>query len=131
MELKDATAEVIQQENPAAAGEIAKAAVEAERNRIKAIHSLTPKGAKWQEMAEKAIANGDSEADFLRAVIAEQAKTGEEYLENRRAETKPTEKIGAGDAGDHDGNSKEAEDKAAKEIADLAATMGGGTVELA
>lgn len=131
MELKDATAEVIQQENPAAASEIAKQAVEAERNRRKSILTLKPKGAKWDKMAEDAIANGDSEADFLRAVIAEQSKTGEEYLENRRAETKPTEKIGAGDAGDHNGDSKEAMDKAAKEIAELAATMGSGTVELA
>lgn len=131
MELKDATAEVIQQENPAAADAIAKAAVEAERNRRKAILSLKPKGAKWDKMAEDAIDNGDSEADFLRAVIAEQAKTGEEYLENRRAETKPTEKIGAGDADDHGSNSKEAEDRAAKEIAELAATMSGSTVELA
>ncbi len=131
MELKDATAEAIQQENPVAAGEIAKQAVEAERNRRKAILTLKPKGAKWDKMAEDAIANGDSEADFLRAVIAEQEKTGEEYLENRRAETKQAENIGAGDAGDHDGDSKEAVNKAAKEIAELAATMGSGTVELA
>lgn len=131
MELKDATAEAIQQENPAAAGEIAKQAVEAERNRRKAILTLKPKGAKWDKMAEDAIANGDSEADFLRAIIAEREKTGEEYLENRRAETKPTENIGAGDAGDHDSDYKEAVNKAAKEIAELAATMGSGTVELA
>lgn len=130
MELRDATAEAIQQENPAAAGAIAQQAVEAERNRIKAIRSLTPKGAKWQQMAEDAVNNGTSEADFLRAIIAEQQKTGEEYLENRRAETKPTDKIGAGDAGDHD-TGKEAEDKAAKEIAELAKAMSGGTVEMA
>ena len=103
----------------------------AERTRRAAILSLKPKGAKWDEMAEKAIANGDSEADFLRAVIAEQAKTGEEYLENRRAETKQADKIGAGDAGDHDEDSTEAENKAAKEIAALAASMSGHTVEMA
>ena len=124
MELKDATAEVVQQENPAAADAIAKNAVEAERNRRKAILTLKPKGAKWDKMAEDAIANGDSEADFLRAVIAEQAKTGEEYLENRRAETKPTENIGAGDAGDHDGKDSEAKkDEMAKELAATADAM--------
>ena len=131
MELKDATAEVIQQENPAAADAIRKEAVEAERNRRKAILTLKPKGAKWDKLAEDAIANGDSEADFLRAIIAEQEKTGEEYLSNRQAETKPADKIGAGDAGDHDSNTKEAEDKAAKEIADIAATMTDSTVEMA
>ena len=127
----DATAEAIQQENPADAETIAKKAVEAERNRRKSILALKPKGAKWDKMAEDAIENGDSEADFLRAVIAEQAKTGEEYINSRVSETKPTEKIGAGDTGDHDGNSKDAEDKAAKEIADIAASMGSGTVEMA
>ena len=132
MELKDATAEVIQQENPAAADAIRKAAVEAERNRRKAILTLKPKGAKWDKLAEDAIANGDSEADFLRAIIAEQEKTGEEYISNRQAETKPAEKIGAGDAGDHDNdNLKEAEDKAAKEIAEIAASMSGETLKMA
>ena len=123
MELKDATAEVIQQENPAAADAIRKAAVEAERTRRKAILTLKPKGAKWDKMAEDAIANGDSEADFLRAVIAEQAKTGEEYLENRQAETKPAEKIGAGDAGDNDKDAEASGDKLAKELATLADGM--------
>jgi len=123
MELKDATAEVIQQENPAAADAIRKAAVEAERNRRKAILTLKPKGAKWDKLAEDAIANGDSEADFLRAVIAEQAKTGEEYLENRQAETKPAENIGAGDAGDNDKDAEASGDKLAKELATLADGM--------
>ena len=124
MELKDATAEVIQQENPDAAGIIAKAAVEAERKRRNAILTLKPRGAKWDKMAEEAINNGDSEADFLRAVIAEQAKTGEEYLTNRRAETKPMDKIGAGDAADNDGEDSEArKDAMAKELAATADAM--------
>ena len=117
MELKDATAEVIQKENPAA-----KAAVEAERKRRQDIMALKPKGAKWDKMAEDALNDGKSAAEFLQAVIAEQAKTGEEYLENRQAETAPAAKVGAGDAGDVDGKKDEAaEDKIAREIADLAA----------
>lgn len=132
MELKDATAEVIQQENPAAAGEIAKAAVEAERKRRKDIMALKPKGAKWDKMAEDALNDGKSAAEFLQAVIAEQAKTGEEYLENRRDEVKPTEKIGAGDTGDLDGKKDEAaEDKLAKDIADIAAGINVSVNEMA
>lgn len=130
MELKDATAEVIQQENPAAAEAIANAAVEAERKRRKDIMALKPKGAKWDKMAEDALNDGKSAAEFLQAVIAEQAKTGEEYLENRQAEVKPAEKVGAGDSGDLD-NSAEAEEKAAKEIADMAKEMSPDTTELA
>ena len=128
MENTSATAETVQQENqPVAAANTAETKeqiLNAERERRKAIKALTPKGAKWQQMAEDAIDNGDTPEAFLQAIIAEQAKTGEEYLENRRNETKPAEKIGAGDAGDLDGqNAKDAEDKLAKEIADLAAGM--------
>lgn len=124
MEKNDATAEITQQENPADAETIAKKAVEAERNRRKAILTLKPKGAKWDKMAENAIENGDSEADFLRAVIAEQAKTGEEYINHRTAETNAAEKIGAGDAQDHDGKDSEAKkDEMAKELAATADAM--------
>ena len=129
-ELKNATAEQIQQENPAAAEAIAKNAVEAERKRRKDIMTLKPRGAKWDQMAEDALNDGKSAAEFLQAVIAEQAKTGEEYLENRHAETKPAEKVGAGDAGDLD-NGKEAEEKAAKDIAELAKGMSSDCTELA
>ena len=129
VELKDATAEVIQQENPAAAEAIANAAVEAERKRRKDIMSLKPKGAKWDKLAEDALNNGKSAADFLQAVIAEQAKTGEEYLANRQAETKPAENVGAGDTGDLN-NSADTENKMAKELADLAAGMNISVTEM-
>lgn len=128
MENTSATAETVQQEKqPVAAANTAETKeqiLKAERERRKAIKALTPKGAKWQQMAEDAIDNGDSPEAFLQAIITEQAKTGEEYLENRRNETEKANKIGAGDAGDLDGqNAKDAEDKLAKEIADLAANM--------
>ena len=129
VELKDATAEVIQQENPAAAEAIANAAVEAERKRRKDIMALKPKGAKWDKLAEDALNNGKSAADFLQAVIAEQAKTGEEYLANRQAETKPAENVGAGDTGDLN-NSADTENKMAKELADLAAGMNISVTEM-
>ena len=129
VELKDATAEVIQQENPAAAEAIANAAVEAERKRRKDIMALKPKGAKWDKLAEDALNNGKSAADFLQAVIAEQAKTGEEYLANRQAETKPAENVGAGDTGDLN-NGADTENKMAKELADLAAGMNISVTEM-
>lgn len=123
-----ATAETVQQENPtvtqANAGETKEQILKAERERCKAIKALTPKGAKWQRMAEDAINNGDSPEAFLQAIIAEQDKTGEEYLENRRKETEKADRIGAGDAGDLDSkNGKDAEDKAARELATMADNM--------
>ena len=134
MELKDATAEVIQQENPAAAqaiaDEAAKAAVTAERERIAKIRKLTRKGAKWEAMRDKAIEDGTSADAYLEAVIAEEEKAGAAFLEARTNETKPAEKVGAGDSGDLD-SGKESEDKIAKEIADLAAGMAVSTQEMA
>ena len=134
MELKDATAEVIQQENPAAAqaiaDEAAKAAVTAERERIAKIRKLTRKGAKWEAMRDKAIEDGTSPDAYLEAVIAEEEKAGAAFLEARTNETKPAEKVGAGDTTDLD-NGKEAEEKAAKEIAEMAKDMSADTTEMA
>ena len=134
MELKDATAEVIQQENPAAAqaiaAEAAKAAVTAERERIAKIRKLTRKGAKWEAMRDKAIEDGTSPDAYLEAVIAEEEKAGTAFLEARTNETKPAEKVGAGDTADLD-NGKEAEEKAAKEIAEMAKDMSADTTEMA
>lgn len=134
MELKDATAEVIQQENPAAAqaiaDEAAKAAVTAERERIAKIRKLTRKGAKWEAMRDKAIEDGTSPDAYLEAVIAEEEKAGAAFLEARTNETKPAEKVGAGDTADLD-NGKEAEEKAAKEIAEMAKDMSADTTEMA
>lgn len=134
MELKDATAKVIQQENPAAAqaiaDEAAKAAVTAERARIAKIRKLTRKGAKWEAMRDKAIEDGTSPDAYLEAVIAEEEKAGAAFLEARTNETKPAEKVGAGDTTDLDGD-KAAEDKAAKEIAEMAKYMSADTTEMA
>ena len=134
VELKDATAEVIQQENPAAAqaiaDEAAKAAVTAERERIAKIRKLTRKGAKWEAMRDKAIEDGTSPDAYLEAVIAEEEKAGAAFLEARTNETKPAEKVGAGDTTDLD-NGKEAEEKAAKEIAEMAKDMSADTTEMA
>lgn len=122
-ELKDATAEQLQQENPALVGTIAANAVTAERERVKKIQKLTPKGSKWETMARKFIDEGKSPADFLEAVVAEQEKTGAEYLTNRVAETTPAAKVGAGDSSDHDDDTESKTAQAAKDIAELAKGM--------
>lgn len=131
-ELRNATAEQLQQENPTLAQTIANDAVTAERNRIKEINALTRKGAKWEAMAKKAIEDGTSAADFLKAVIAEEAKAGDEYLEGRRRETDPANEVGGGDSGDNDGKDEnEKIDKAAKDIAEIAKGMSGNAFDMA
>ena len=110
-ELRNATAEQLQQENPTLAQAIANDAVSAERNRIKEINALTRKGAKWEAMAKEAI---------------------EEYLEGRRRETGPANEVGGGDSGDNDGKDEnEKIDKAAKDIADIAKGMSGNVFDMA
>lgn len=140
MEINGATAEMIQQENPEAAQAIANAAREAaltaERERVARIRKLTDRGAKWEAMRDQAIEDGTSAEAYLEAVIAEKERereqNGQAFIASRTAETAPAEKIGAGDAGDLDGqNSKDAEDKAAKEIAELAAGMTVNVMEMA
>ena len=136
MELKGATAEMIQQENPEAAQAIAnsarEAALTAERERIAKIRKRTPKGATFEAMRDKAIEDGTSVEDYTEAVFAEMDRQGENHIAARTRETAPANNIGAGDSGDLDGkNAKEAEDKLAKELADLAAAMDVSTSEMA
>ena len=119
MELRDATAEQLRQENPTLAQEIAQQAVTAERERIQRIDRLTLKGGKYAEMAKKAKADGTSVEDFLAQVVEAQEKEGEEYLEARAKETAPANNVGGGDSKDHD-DPEETAKKAAKDIADLA-----------
>ena len=131
MELKDATAELLRKENPALVQQIAQEAVEAERARVSEINALTRPGEKWEAMAKKAIDEGTSSADFLKAVISEEKKAGREYLEARQRELAPAAQVGGGDSGDHDKDSEKSADQAAKEIALLAKEMGTGSPEMA
>jgi len=131
MELRDATAEQLRQENPTLAQDIAAQAVTAERERMQRIDRLTPKGAKFAEMARQAKADGTSVEDFLAQVIEAQDKAGEEYLEARSRETAPAGNVGSGDSGDHDDDLTAKCDKAAKDIADLMRGMNTDSAEMA
>ena len=131
-ELRNATAEQLQTENPALAQSIATDAVAAERKRVADINKLTRKGEKWQEMARKAIEEGTSAADFLAAVIEEEARMGAAYLENRSEEGNQARKVGGGDAGDHDDGDLEAKrNKEAKLLAELADGIDDSTIAMA
>lgn len=121
-ELRNATAEQLENENPELAKAIANDAITQERERVKKIKALTRKGEKWQQMADKAIADGTSAADFLEMVIAEEGKGRAAYLDGRQKETEASGKVGGGDSGDND--DKEADsDREAKKLADLADSM--------
>lgn len=131
-ELKTATADMLREQNPELVAEIANAAIAAERGRIARIDKLTPRGAKFAELAKTAKAEGMSMEDYLEKVIELQAQAGEEYMEARKAETAPAAQIGAGDSKDNDGEDAEAKmDQIAKEIAQLASGMSAQGVTMA
>ncbi|MBQ6256968.1 MAG: hypothetical protein IJJ60_10310, partial [Clostridia bacterium] len=114
----------LQTENPELMQTITQQAVAAERERMQKIDKLTPKGAKFAEMAKKAKADGTSVQDYLEMVIEAQEKAGADFLEARTKETANAGNVGGGDAKDNDGDNSEAKsDKLAKEIADLANGM--------
>lgn len=132
VDVKEATAEQLQQENPQLAQSIAQDAIKAERERMQKIDKLTPKGAKFAEMAKKAKEDGTSVEDFLEQVIAAQEKAGDDYLEARAKETANAANVGSGDAGDNDKPDAAAQsDKIAKELAEMANGMRATTRALA
>ena len=131
-ELRNATAEALQTENPELMQSIQNNAVTAERECVKKINALTRRGEKWEAMAKKAIEDGTSAAEYLEAVIAEESRAHAEYLESRRAETEPAARVGGGDSGDNDGkDDSAASDKLAKELAGMADGMRPTSVSLA
>ena len=129
--LNELTAEQLRQERPELVESIAGEAIKAERERVQAIRSLTRRGDKWQALAKKAIDEGTSAEDYLRMVIAEEVKAGEDYLDARKGETEAAANVGAGDPKDHDDDAQAKAEKAAKEIAELAKDMSGNGFDMA
>ena len=137
-ELRNATAEQLEQENPELVASIGRAAVEAERERLRQIDDVTPEREEYAQMRADAKANGTSFADYLKLIAAKSRELKEaenkkraEYLANREKETADASNVGGGDAGDHDGDDADAKtDKAAKDIAEIAKDMGGDAVTM-
>jgi hypothetical protein len=123
MDLKNATAEQLGQENPELAAEIARQAVAAERQRTQEIDDMTPPGDSWRAMAEKAKADGTSAMDYHMQVVAQQKAQHKAWLEQRGKETEQVGQVGAGDAKDADDDLQAKQDRTAKELAALADNM--------
>lgn len=123
MDLKNATAEQLGQENPELAAEIARQAVAAERQRTQEIDDMTPPGDSWRAMAEQAKADGTSAMDYHKQVVAQQKAQHKAWLEQRGKETEQVGQVGAGDAKDADDDLQAKQDKTAKELAALADSM--------
>ena len=95
MELKDLTLDQLRDECPALYDEIVQSAVSAERTRLSDIDALTIPG--YEDMAEKAKAEGTSAMEFQKAIVAAMREKGASFLASRTAETAPAQEV-AGDA---------------------------------
>ena len=98
MEIQELTREQLLAENPALVDEIVNQAVEAERERVSEIESLTLPG--FEAEAAEAKATGMSATDFVKSIAAKAKAKGAAFMAERAAETKPAEEVAAGAAED-------------------------------
>ena len=114
---------MVMAENPELHSQIMQAGAQAERERIQDIDDLTPPG--YEEMAQKAKAEGTSAMDYHKAVVKMQRQQGESYMVQRQQETAPAAKVEAGDPKDVDGDAEKNFIEAnAKAVAQIAANLG-------
>lgn len=117
MEIGEITMEQLQAGNRAVYDSVFQAGAAAERERIQDIDDLTPAG--YEDMARQAKEAGTSAMDFHKAVIRAQREKGKDFLTQRQKETAPAAGV-AGSAAEDDTADANAEERAAKELAELA-----------
>ena len=130
MELKEATAEMLNTENPELARSIAQQAVEAERERIQQIEDMTPPGAEYAQMKAEAMKKGTAIGDYIKQIVAEQKKKAGGYMTARIDETAQAKNVTGGAERDQDESPEAKEDKWAKDVADLARAENADTREM-
>ena len=124
MDIKDITLDQLRAENPALYSQIMQAGAQQERERIQEIDDLTPAGEEYAEMAATAKQNGMAAMDFHKQIVKHQREKGQKYLEGRKKETAPADKVEGGDPRKNDGRTAKQElDDLAKEMAAIAREM--------
>lgn len=124
MDIKDITLDQLRAENPALHSQIMQAGAQQERERIQEIDDLTPAGEEYAEMAATAKQNGMAAMDFHKQIVKHQREKGQKYLEGRKKETAPADKVEGGDPRKNDGRTAKQElDDLAKEMAAIAMEM--------
>ena len=119
-DLKTATAEQLNQENPDLAQAIAQQAVAAERERVQQIEALTPPYAEYEQMRDKAVQDGTSAEAYFKQIVAAQKKKGADYLKNRIDETAASSAVKGGSADDNQTDPEAAKEQFAKDVAAMA-----------
>lgn len=123
MEIAELTAEQLQAQNPALYSQVQQNAVQAERERLNDIDALTVHG--YEQMAEKAKADGTSAMEFQKQIVAAMKQKGGTFLEQRQEETTPAQTV-TGGAAQSSGQTEDQELEAyAKEVASYAKSYSG------
>ena len=123
MEPKELTAEEIKAQNPALFDQMRESAIQEERQRVEDIDALTLPG--YEKMAAEAKKNGTSALEFQKQVVAAQKQRGSDYLQQRKAETQPSQDVKGAAAGDQQTEQQEIE-SFAKDVAAYAESYRGG-----
>lgn len=118
MDIKDIDMDQLRAENPALLDKIVQDAVAAERQRVEDIDALTDPG--YEELAEKAKAEGTSPADFMKALVAAKKAKGAEFLAQRKEETNAAKDVAGGAPQDSARTEDEQIDDIARDIAEYA-----------
>lgn len=121
MEINELTVEQISKGNPELLAQIRQDAVNAERGRLEDIDALTVPG--YEEMAEKAKADGTSALDFQKQLVTAMKQKGSSFIQSRQKETAPAQSVKGGEPS---GRTEEQEiQDNAKDIAAYAAAYAG------
>ena len=119
MELNEnTTVDQLREANPALLAQVQQEAVAAERERLSTIDALTMPG--YEDMAEKAKADGTSAMDFQKQIVAAMKQKGTEFMQARQQETAPAAQVAGGEPADNAKKEEQEIQDNAKAIADLA-----------
>ena len=125
MELKDITMEQLASERPDLLDSVRQEAVKAERTRLEDIDALTIPG--YEDMAEKAKADGTSAVDFQKQVVSAMKQKGKNFLDQRTEETKPAQDVRGGEPASNAASENEEINEYAGSMAEYAKEYAGST----
>ena len=127
MELENLTMDQLREGNTELFDQIRENAINAERERLADIDSLTVPG--YEDLANQAKADGTSAMDFNKQLVAAMKAKGSEFIEARKNETAPAQAVAGGDPVNNSKTEEQEIQDVAKDIAKYAADIndhGGG-----
>ena len=123
MNIGEMTMEQLREANMELYNSIMRAGAQQERERMQEIDELTPPFEEYAQMAAQAKANGTSAMDYHKQIITAMRKKSQNFLEARREETGPADKVKGGSAEELDMTEESEMAKYAKDMGKMAVAM--------